>query len=281
MVPRYTREQMAAIWSPENRFRLWFEIEALVAEAMARLGTIPESAAAHHPRAGCGPRCPHHAGRPRPHRRDRAGDPPRRHRLPDLAGRGDRPGLPFRASGPDQQRRAGHLPVGADDSGGRPAAARRGRRAGRPEGARLRAQIHPDHRPQPRHPRRAHHVRPEARRPLCRVRPQPRPAGDGPRRDCRGGDQRRGRHLRPCRSAHRGVRGRAARPAARAGLDPGDPARPPCGVLLRPGGDRQRHRAAGHRDPPSATHRSAGGGGILPPRPEGQQWRCPTSATRS
>jgi adenylosuccinate lyase len=46
MVPRYTREQMAAIWSPENRFRLWFEIEALVAEAMARLGTIPESAAA-------------------------------------------------------------------------------------------------------------------------------------------------------------------------------------------------------------------------------------------
>ncbi len=45
MVPRYTREQMAAIWSPENRFRLWFEIEALVAEAMARLGTIPESAA--------------------------------------------------------------------------------------------------------------------------------------------------------------------------------------------------------------------------------------------
>jgi adenylosuccinate lyase len=45
MVPRYTREQMAAIWSPENRFRLWFEIEALVAEAMARLGTVPESAA--------------------------------------------------------------------------------------------------------------------------------------------------------------------------------------------------------------------------------------------
>jgi adenylosuccinate lyase len=36
---------MSAIWSPENRFRLWFEIEALVAEAMARLGTIPETAA--------------------------------------------------------------------------------------------------------------------------------------------------------------------------------------------------------------------------------------------
>ncbi|MFC0384651.1 adenylosuccinate lyase [Muricoccus vinaceus] len=47
MVPRYTRPEMAAIWSPEARFRLWFEIEALAAEAMADLGTIPvESAGA-------------------------------------------------------------------------------------------------------------------------------------------------------------------------------------------------------------------------------------------
>jgi len=45
MVPRYTRAQMAAIWAPENRFRLWFEIEALAAEGMARVGAIPESAA--------------------------------------------------------------------------------------------------------------------------------------------------------------------------------------------------------------------------------------------
>ena len=45
MVPRYTRPQMAAIWSPENRYRIWFEIEALVAEAMARTGEIPAEAA--------------------------------------------------------------------------------------------------------------------------------------------------------------------------------------------------------------------------------------------
>jgi adenylosuccinate lyase len=45
MVPRYTRPQMAAIWSPENRYRIWFEIEALAAEAMASLGEIPEDAA--------------------------------------------------------------------------------------------------------------------------------------------------------------------------------------------------------------------------------------------
>jgi adenylosuccinate lyase len=45
MVPRYTRPQMAAIWSPEERYRIWFEIEALAAEAMAQLGTIPAEAA--------------------------------------------------------------------------------------------------------------------------------------------------------------------------------------------------------------------------------------------
>ena len=45
MVPRYTRAAMAAIWAPENRFRIWFEIEALAAEAMAELGAIPAEAA--------------------------------------------------------------------------------------------------------------------------------------------------------------------------------------------------------------------------------------------
>jgi len=45
MVPRYTRPAMAAIWASENRYRIWFEIEALAVEAMARLGTVPESAA--------------------------------------------------------------------------------------------------------------------------------------------------------------------------------------------------------------------------------------------
>ena len=46
MVPRYTRPAMAAIWAPENRYRIWFEIEALAAEAMAGLGQIPPAAAA-------------------------------------------------------------------------------------------------------------------------------------------------------------------------------------------------------------------------------------------
>jgi adenylosuccinate lyase len=45
MIPRYSRPEMAAIWSPENRYRIWFEIEALAAEGMARAGAIPEEAA--------------------------------------------------------------------------------------------------------------------------------------------------------------------------------------------------------------------------------------------
>jgi adenylosuccinate lyase len=45
MIPRYTRPDMAAIWSPQTRFRIWFEIEAHAADAMAKLGIIPKAAA--------------------------------------------------------------------------------------------------------------------------------------------------------------------------------------------------------------------------------------------
>ena len=45
MIPRYSRPEMAAIWEPENRFRIWFEIEAHACDAQAALGIIPRSAA--------------------------------------------------------------------------------------------------------------------------------------------------------------------------------------------------------------------------------------------
>jgi len=45
MIPRYSREKMAAIWAPEARFRIWFEIEAHACDAQAKLGVIPEAAA--------------------------------------------------------------------------------------------------------------------------------------------------------------------------------------------------------------------------------------------
>ncbi len=45
MIPRYSRPQMAAIWAPENRLRLWLEVELCALEAMARLGRVPAAAA--------------------------------------------------------------------------------------------------------------------------------------------------------------------------------------------------------------------------------------------
>ena len=45
MIPRYTRPEMAAIWDPQTRYRIWFEIEAHAADAMADLGIIPKAAA--------------------------------------------------------------------------------------------------------------------------------------------------------------------------------------------------------------------------------------------
>ena len=45
MIPRYTRPEMAAIWAPETKFRIWFEIEAHACDAQAALGVVPREAA--------------------------------------------------------------------------------------------------------------------------------------------------------------------------------------------------------------------------------------------
>src|SRR5881398_202165 len=44
MIPRYSRPEMVAIWDPQTRFRIWFEIEAHASDAMAELGIIPKEA---------------------------------------------------------------------------------------------------------------------------------------------------------------------------------------------------------------------------------------------
>ena len=46
MIPRYTRPEMAAIWEPQTRFRIWFEIEAHATDCLALLGVVPKEAAA-------------------------------------------------------------------------------------------------------------------------------------------------------------------------------------------------------------------------------------------
>jgi adenylosuccinate lyase len=45
MIPRYSRPEMAAIWEPQARFRIWFEIEAHATDALAEIGVIPKEAA--------------------------------------------------------------------------------------------------------------------------------------------------------------------------------------------------------------------------------------------
>ena len=45
MIPRYSRPIMEKIWEPENRFQIWFEIEAHACDAQAELGVIPKEAA--------------------------------------------------------------------------------------------------------------------------------------------------------------------------------------------------------------------------------------------
>ena len=46
MIPRYSRPEMVAIWEPQTRFRIWFEIEAHATDALAELGVVPKDAAA-------------------------------------------------------------------------------------------------------------------------------------------------------------------------------------------------------------------------------------------
>ena len=43
MIPRYSRPDMVAIWSPESKFRIWYEIEAYACQAMADIGVIPQA----------------------------------------------------------------------------------------------------------------------------------------------------------------------------------------------------------------------------------------------
>ena len=111
MLPRYTRPQMAAIWAPENRFRIWFEIEAHACDAMAATRDHPQGR-----RQGDlggrqesdGRAAGRSQGQRREDRRHRARDQARRHRLPDLAGRVHRPAVALRAPGHDLVGRARH-----------------------------------------------------------------------------------------------------------------------------------------------------------------------------
>ncbi|QAY94396.1 adenylosuccinate lyase [Methylovirgula ligni] len=45
MIPRYSRPEMASLWEPQTRLRIWFEIEAYACDALAEIGVVPKAAA--------------------------------------------------------------------------------------------------------------------------------------------------------------------------------------------------------------------------------------------
>ena len=281
MVPRYTRPEMEAIWAPANRYRIWFEIEALAAEGMARIGAIPASAARNiREKGGAKVAAIGQADI------DRIDAIERETRHDVIAF------LTWLAEAIGEDSRFVHLGMTSSDvldtclsvqltqaadlllqDLDAVLAALKARAfehkytltIGRSHG------IHAE--PTTFGLKLAGHYAEFAR-------DRARLVG-GARRGGGGGDL-----AAPVgtfahrRSARGGVCRGEARAGAGAGLHPGDPARPPRDVLRHAGGDRQRHRAAGDRGAASAAQRGARGGGVLPSRAEGLVARCRTSATR-
>ena len=248
MIPRYSRPEMTAVWSPETRFRIWFEIEAYAAEAMAEIGIIPKSAAKAI--------------------RDK-GDKAKFDvaRIDEIEKTTKHDVIAFLTHlaefiGPDarfvhqgmtssdvldtclavQLRRASDILIADVDA----LLAALKRRAF-------------EHKLTPTIGR-SHGVHAEPTTfglklasALCRVSARPGAAGRGAGGDFDRGDLRRRRRLRQYRSEGRSSCGGEARPESGADLDPGDPARPACRILRRARRRRLVGRAAGDRDPPFAA----------------------------
>ncbi len=276
MIPRYSRPEMTAVWSPETRFRIWFEIEAHACDALAELGVIPKEAA----------KAIWEKGGKAKFDVERIDEIERvtKHdviafltHLAEFVG----PDARFVHQGMTSSGRARHLPrgaaAGARATSSSPTSTRCSRRSSAaPIEHKLTPTIGRSH---------GIHAEPttfgaQARAGLCGVLARPRAARGRARGDLDLRDLRRGRHLRQHRSAGRGACGEEARPEARAGLDPGDPARPPRRLLRRARRRRLLGRAARDRDPPPAAHRSAGGGGVFLAKGRRAPRPCRTSAIR-
>ena len=203
MIPRYSRPEMAAIWSAEHRYRIWLAIERHAAAAMEELGVVPKGVAATLDQAQ--------------QSIDAKGgfDVARIDEIERTTKHDVIAFLTYVAEHSGPLSRFVHQGMTSSDvldtcfavqlkRGGRPAAGRPRQGAGGARAPRARAPPDADHRPQPRHPRRADHLRPEARDALGRLRPrQEAPAGRA-RGDRHRRDLRRRRHLRQRRPARRG-----------------------------------------------------------------------------
>ena len=260
MIPRYSRPEMARIWEPETRFRIWLRIETYAAEAMAELGLIPKHAADAVKRRGGF---------------DVA-------RIDEIEREVKHDVIAFLTSvaehvGPEARfLHAGltssdvldtcfnvQLVEAADlliaDVDALLAALK------------TRAFEHKDTLTVGR----SHGVHAEpttfglklavAYAEFARARER---LVAGPRGGRHLRHLRRGRHLRPCRSEGRSLCGEEARPQGRADLHPGGAARPPRRLLRRARRGGKLGRAARDRDQAFAANRGARGRGIFQPGPE-------------
>ena len=168
MIPRYTRPEIGAVWTPQAKMECWLEVELAATEAWAEEGVVP----ARGRRGGAGQRRLHGRGG----RGARAGHRPRRRRLRRRRRRLGRRARPLDPLRPDLLRRPRHGAGAAAAPGRRDPPRRRPRLPRRPDRAGARAPRHPLRRPHPRRPRRADHLRPAPRRLRLRGRPQPRTA---------------------------------------------------------------------------------------------------------
>ena len=165
MIPRYARPEMTALWSPETKYRIWFEIEAHAADAMAELGVMPKEAA----------RVIWEKGRNAKFDVDRIDAIEREVKHDVIAF------LTHLAEFVGEEARFVHQGMTSSDVLDTCLAVQLSRAADiliadvdalmkALKTPRLRIPAHADDRPQPRHPRRADDVRAQARGLLCRVR---------------------------------------------------------------------------------------------------------------
>ena len=264
MIPRYTRPEMASIWEPLTRFKIWFEIEAHAADAQAELGVIPKEAAKTIWAKGKNAQF------------DVA-------RIDEIEREVKHDVIAFLTHlaefvGPDsrfvhqgmtssdvldtcfnvQLTRAADLLIADVDK----VLAALKKRAFEHKMTPTIGRSHAIHAEPTTFGLKLAYAYAEftrARERLIAARKEVATCGD----------LGRGRHLR----AHRSARGRTCCESdgarGRTDLDPDHPARPPRDVFCHAGRDRIFRRAARDRDPASAAHRGAGGGRVLLRGPEG------------
>ena len=261
MIARYTRPEMGHIWSDENKFRTWLEVEVAATETLAEAGIVPQAAAkAIREKGGL---------RPGAHQPDRGRSEARRHCLHHRGRRKGRPGVALAALRADLQRRGGHRAGPAGEAGvghhsRGPEEVARGA-----EAPRLGVQGHADDRPHPRHSRRADHLRAEAGQLVLGDAAQHRALRDGGRADARRQTLGSGGQRGPPRTGVRREDLPAPGTERRGGFLAGDSARSPRVLRCDAGGNCLHAGQDRHRDSPSATHRSARGGRIFQREAEG------------